>query len=94
MHVRTDWLGGEFGVSWFFHAKGSGIFLDCTKLPARGDIKVFKDRAEWQQKHGRGWEADGDKDVRGVSRARARGRREPCTAPRTTHPAPPAAPAG
>ena len=20
LHVRTDWLGGEVGVSWFFHA--------------------------------------------------------------------------
>ena len=29
MHVYTDWLDGEHGVSWFFHAVGSGVFIDC-----------------------------------------------------------------
>ena len=52
MHVRTDWLGGEHGVSWFFHAVGSGVFLDCKRLPRDGRIAVFKDRLDWCSKHG------------------------------------------
>ena len=29
MHVRTEWLNGEHGASWFFHTVGSA----CTQLP-------------------------------------------------------------
>ena len=67
MHVKTDWLGGEQGVSWFFHAVGSGVFLDCKALPARGKIDVYTDRNEWNRRHGgREWGMEGDKDVLGV----------------------------
>ena len=62
MHVRTDWLGGEFGISWFFHAVGSGVFLDCHALPTQGRILVYQDRLDWQAQHpGQGWGAEGDK---------------------------------
>ena len=30
---NPDWAGAEVGVSWFFHAPGSGIFLSCHNLP-------------------------------------------------------------
>lgn len=65
MHVRTEWLGGEMGVSWFFHAKGSGIFLDCRRLPSGGVRRVFRDRVEWREQHG--W-ADwvNDDNIRGA----------------------------
>ena len=45
MHVRTEWLGGERGVSWFFNAVGSGVFLDCHDLPQDGDVQVYRNRA-------------------------------------------------
>ena len=59
MHVRTEWLGGEKGVSWFFHAPGSGIFLHCHELPTEGQIVVYRNRADWQEAHGgRSWVMD------------------------------------
>ena len=58
MHVRTDWLGGEHGLSWFFHTVGSGVFLDCHRLPASGTIEVYKGRRAWEDQH----PEDGDDD--------------------------------
>lgn len=52
MHVRTDWLGGEQGVSWFFHTIGSGVKLDCRTLPVEGSVAVYQDRMEWVSEHG------------------------------------------
>jgi hypothetical protein len=43
-HVAARWLGPEWDGSWFFHAAGSGIFLDCVELRRRGRIIVAKDR--------------------------------------------------
>merc|ERR1712070_448382 len=51
MHVRTNILGGEHGLSWFFHAVGSGVFLDCHRLPASGTIEVYKGRRAWEDQH-------------------------------------------
>lgn len=64
MHVKTDWLGGERGVSWFFHAVGSGVFLNCKQLPVPGKIDAYTDRADWVRRHGgREWGSEGDKHV-------------------------------
>lgn len=64
MHVKTDWLGGERGVSWFFHSVGSGVFLDCKRLPTAGKIVAYTDRNEWVQWHsGQDWGSEGDKHV-------------------------------
>ena len=64
MHVRTDWLGGEVGVSWFFYAVGSGVRLDVTRLPKEGAVAVFADRQEWRDRHG-GAQWPGDDHIRG-----------------------------
>ena len=51
-------------MSWFFHAVGSGIFLDCKHLPTAGKIVAYTDRNEWVQRHnGQDWGAEGDKHV-------------------------------
>ena len=51
--------GGEKGVSWFFHAVGSGVFLQCHDLPTEGRIVVYRNRAEWRRAHGgRAWVMD------------------------------------
>ena len=64
MHVRTDWLGGEHGVSWFFHAVGSGVKIGCHELPSRGEIAVYRDRQEWRENHDmEEWAFDGDKHI-------------------------------
>ena len=66
MHVRTDWLGGEHGASWFFHAVGSGVKIDCHNLPTQGTIGVYKDRKDWLHKHGwndYAWDARGDTKI-------------------------------
>lgn len=57
-HVRTDFKGGERGLSWFFHTKGSGVFLDCQNLPTRGRIAVYKNRIEFGQKEHSRWAND------------------------------------
>lgn len=68
MHVRTDWVGGEVGVSWFFHAVGSGVKIDVTALPTSGRVDVLVDRQEWRLRHGwRDW--PGDENVRGEMEA-------------------------
>ena len=64
MHVRTNWLDGEHGVSWFFNAVGSGVFLDCEHLGARGSIEVHRNRQSFVDRHGEGWASDGDAHVR------------------------------
>ncbi|MDC0526273.1 hypothetical protein OAO87_04645 [bacterium] len=35
--MQTNSVFEERGASWFFHARGSGVFVDCTVLtsPAR-----------------------------------------------------------
>lgn len=44
LHLRTDWAGGEAGASWFYHAVGSGIFLDCVAIRQRGTILAYTNR--------------------------------------------------
>ena len=45
--INTDWTGAEVGVSWFFHAPGSGIFLSCSRLPkVDGRIVAYTRRTE------------------------------------------------
>ena len=63
-HVRTDWLGGEKGVSWFFNTIGSGVFLPCDGLPRGERVAQFRNRAEWEAQHGRDW--PGDDNILGV----------------------------
>jgi len=58
MHLRTEWLGGERGVSWFFNTVGSGVFIDCHNLPHEGRIQVHQNREEWEREHGREWPLD------------------------------------
>ncbi|KAL1495433.1 hypothetical protein AB1Y20_016801 [Prymnesium parvum] len=58
MHFRTSWLGGEMGVSWFFHTVGSGVFLDCAQTPHAGKLVVYKNREEWVQTHADDWPMD------------------------------------
>lgn len=60
MHVRTDWLDGERGVSWFFHAVGSGVFLDCEHLPAPGRIEVHRNRQSFVNTYGGSWSGADD----------------------------------
>ena len=57
-HVMTDFAGGETGVSWFFHAVGSGIYVDCHSLPALGEIKVYTSRKGWMDDNSRWWVGD------------------------------------
>lgn len=64
MHVRTEWLNGEHGASWFFHTVGSGVHLSCQQFPTQGSIGVYRNRREWLEKHNRwDWEADGDTKI-------------------------------
>jgi len=59
MHLRTEWLGGERGVSWFFNTVGSGVFLDCkAMLQDGGAITVHRNRLEWEEDYGREWPMD------------------------------------
>jgi len=58
MHLRTVWLGGEQGVSWFFNTVGSGVFLDCHDLPRDGGVVVLRNREEWEHEHHREWPLD------------------------------------
>ena len=64
MHVKTEWLDGESGVSWFFHAIGSGVFLDCHDLPVSGSIEVHRNRQAFVDDHGGWWGERGDAEVR------------------------------
>ena len=34
-------------ASWFFHTVGSGVFIDCEAMRARGRILAYRDRREW-----------------------------------------------
>jgi hypothetical protein len=64
MHVRTEWLDGEHGASWFFHTVGSGVHVDCHHLPMEGAIGVYRNRDDWLEEHGWwDWQADGDKKI-------------------------------
>ena len=62
--MRTSWLDGEHGVSWFFNAVGSGVFLDCEALPLQGSIEVHRNRQEVCDAHDDWWPSDGDAHVR------------------------------
>jgi len=42
--IRTGY--GEKGVAWFYHAVGSGIFLDTKQLPTEGSIVAVPDRKD------------------------------------------------
>jgi len=64
MHVYTDWLDGEHGVSWFFHAVGSGVFIDCHNLPVSGSIEVHQNRQAFVDYHGGWWGGTDDSRVR------------------------------
>ena len=59
MHVFTEWAGSEVGVSWFFYAVGSGIFLDCHALPRPGRIAAYRARVDVPD-----WPGDGGKGAR------------------------------
>ena len=47
-HVQYE-ASWSRGVTWFYHSRGSGIFLDCHNLPAGAEIEVYEDRAAFAQ---------------------------------------------
>lgn len=62
LHVHADWAGPEVGVSWFFHAVGSGVFLDCHNLPVPGGIASYRSRLSMRDE-GEEWPGDGSSSV-------------------------------
>ena len=60
VHRLNDiWLQAEVGISWFFHAPGSGIFLSCHELPVRNGRILAIDRRTSSSLPGDGWPGDG-----------------------------------
>ena len=57
-HVRSWWKGGPIGATWFFHTVGSGVFLDCNRLPTQGRVAVFEHRAHWERVNDEVWPED------------------------------------
>jgi hypothetical protein len=54
-HVETTFHGGEIGVAWFFHAVGSGVFLDCHRLPTKGRVVVHSSRRAFEGHEKQRW---------------------------------------
>lgn len=54
-HVETAFHGGEHGVAWFFHTKGSGIYISCTQLPTDGRLVIHRSRKAFQDHEGQKW---------------------------------------
>jgi hypothetical protein len=54
-HVETSFHGGEHGVAWFFHTRGSGIYLSCRHLPTRGRLVVHRSRQSFEDHEGHKW---------------------------------------
>lgn len=49
-HINDSWENAEVGVSWFYHAPGSGVFLDCHELPRRdGRIVAYTRRTDFPE---------------------------------------------
>ena len=63
LHVHADWAGPEVGVSWFFHAVGSGVFLDCHNLPVQGGIAAYRTRKSMSDDGGEEWPGDGSSSL-------------------------------
>ena len=45
----------QVGVSWFYHAVGSGIFLPCASLPVPGAILAYRNRIAFAEERGEAW---------------------------------------